>query len=66
MTTTTSPITSPSAHAHSGPSTARKIVAILVMLVGVVLIAMTFANNLFKVGPAFEDLITDFRPLLGQ
>jgi len=34
------------------------------MLVGVVLIGSTITNDLFKVGPAFEDLTDDFRPVL--
>lgn len=36
----------------------------LVVVVGIVLIASTFMNNLFEVGPAFEDMIEDFRPML--
>lgn len=40
--------------------------AILVMLAGAGLIAMTLINNLFAVGPAFENLIVDFRPALTQ
>ncbi|MBT8212513.1 MAG: hypothetical protein KJN71_05140 [Acidimicrobiia bacterium] len=38
--------------------------AALVILVGVVFIFSVFSNNLFEVGPAFEDLIDDFRPIL--
>jgi hypothetical protein len=34
------------------------------MLVGLALIGTTIVNNLFAVGPAFEDLIDDFRPVL--
>ena len=34
------------------------------MVAGVVLIASAFMNNLFEVGPAFEDMIDDFRPML--
>lgn len=44
----------------------RKISAGLVILVGVVFIAVTLINNLFSVGPAFEEMITDFRPLLSE
>lgn len=36
------------------------------MLVGAGLVAMTLVSNLFAVGPAFENLITDFRPALTQ
>ena len=36
------------------------------MLVGAGLVAMTLINNLFAVGPAFENLISDFRPALTQ
>ncbi|OIQ75257.1 hypothetical protein GALL_430750 [mine drainage metagenome] len=36
------------------------------MLAGAGLIAMTLINNLFAVGPAFENLIVDFRPALTQ
>ena len=36
------------------------------MLVGAGLVAMTLVANLFAVGPAFENLITDFRPALTQ
>lgn len=36
----------------------------LVTLVGVVLIVVAIARNLFAVGPAFESMIDDFRPWL--
>jgi len=36
------------------------------MLVGAGLVATTLISNLFSVGPAFENLITDFRPALTQ
>lgn len=36
------------------------------MLIGAGLIAITLISNLFAVGPAFENLITDFRPALTQ
>jgi hypothetical protein len=42
----------------------RKMASALVVVMGLVLIALTFANNLFKVGPSFESLMTDFRPHL--
>jgi len=44
----------------------RKISGGLVILVGVVFIVVTLVNNLFAVGPAFEEMITDFRPLLAE
>jgi len=44
----------------------RRIAAGLTMLVGVVLLVSTFANNLFKVGPDFEEMIDDFRPMLAE
>jgi len=43
---------------------ATRIPAVIVMLIGVVLIGSTLMNNLFKVGPAFEDLTKGFRPVL--
>lgn len=49
---------------RSGPL--NKTVAGLVMLIGAGLIAITLISNLFAVGPAFENLITDFRPALTQ
>lgn len=45
---------------------AQKIVAVLLVVVGAVLVGTTFANNLFKVGPAFESMMDDFRPMLTQ
>lgn len=48
------------------PSTTSKLPAVLVMLVGAALIVITLMSNLFAVGPAFENLITDFRPILTQ
>ena len=44
----------------------RKLSGGLVILVGVVFIVVTLINNLFAVGPAFEEMITDFRPLLAE
>lgn len=42
----------------------RRTVAAFIVVVGVVLVVTTFANNLFKVGPSFETMIDDFRPQL--
>ncbi len=44
----------------------RKVSGGLVILVGVVFIVVTLINNLFAVGPAFEEMISDFRPLLAE
>jgi Zn-dependent protease with chaperone function len=62
---------SPAAHhtpsgSRSGPPTIRKVASLLAIAAGVVLLASTFINNLFAVGPAFEDMIDDFRPVLTQ
>jgi hypothetical protein len=55
-----------SASTSGGPSVPRKIASIVVVAAGVVLLLSTFMNHLFSVGPAFESLIDDFRPLLTQ
>src|SRR5665647_1700429 len=55
--------------AESSPRTSgflSKVAAVLVMLIGVGLVATTLISNLFAVGPAFENLISDFRPALTQ
>jgi hypothetical protein len=44
----------------------RKIAAGVVVAVGLVFIAVTMINSLFTVGPAFEELIDDFRPALAD
>jgi hypothetical protein len=36
----------------------------IVIIVGVVFLVVTMVNNLFQVGPAFEEMIDDFRPIL--
>ncbi len=36
----------------------------VVVLVGLAFLTTTFTNDLFAVGPAFEEMIDDFRPLL--
>ena len=51
---------------HSPSGLLSKVAAVLVMLVGASLVAITLLSNLFGVGPAFEGLITDFRPALTQ
>jgi hypothetical protein len=52
--------------AKQGSSIARRIAAAVVLAVGVVFIVSTFANDLFKVGPDFEEMIDDFRPMLAE
>jgi len=47
-------------------STGQRIAGGVVLLVGVVFLVSTFVNNLFEVGPAFEEMIDDFRPLLAE
>ena len=51
---------------HMPVDAPRKTAAALVVLLGAAMLVMTFANNLFKVGPAFESLMDDFRPHLEQ
>jgi hypothetical protein len=66
MTTTASnppPATLP---APSKRNVASLVAATLLMLLGVGLVVVTVASHLFAVGPAFEHLITDFRPHLTQ
>ncbi len=66
MTTTVSKPGISTATPSSGNGLFSKVVASLVMLMGVGLVAMTLISNLFAVGPAFENLIVDFRPALTQ
>jgi len=42
----------------------RKISAGVVIVVGIVFLVVALMNNLFQVGPAFEEMIDDFRPIL--
>jgi len=61
--------TSTGTSAEPSPRTSgflSKVAAVLVMVVGAGLVALTLISNLFAVGPAFENLITDFRPALTQ
>jgi len=64
MSTMSSPLAAEPA--RRGPGLPRKVVSVLMIVVGLVFIALTLASNLFKVGPSFESLIDDFRPLLAQ
>ena len=66
MTTTASKPEISKATPFSGNGLFSKVVASLVMLIGVGLVTLTLINNLFAVGPAFEHLIVDFRPALTQ
>jgi hypothetical protein len=64
-------VTASSTEPSDGASQSRtglisKVAAVLVMVVGAGLVATTLISNLFAVGPAFENLITDFRPALTQ
>lgn len=60
-TATTAPTTS---KAFGSVSTPRKVSAGVVILIGIAFLVITMMNNLFEVGPAFEDMIDDFRPVL--
>ena len=64
MTTSSAGTSTDSSPRRSG--LLSKVAAVLVMLVGAGLVATTLISNLFAVGPAFENLITDFRPALTQ
>ncbi len=64
MTTTSTGTSTGSSRGRS--SFLSKVAAVLIMLVGAGLVATTLISNLFAVGPAFENLITDFRPALTQ
>lgn len=44
----------------------RRVAGGVVVVVGIILLITTFTNNLFKVGPAFEEMIDDFRPMLAE
>ena len=54
----------PQAGSTRRPGPVRMAAAVVIILVGVGFIAMTLINNLFAVGPAFEEMIDDFRPVL--
>ena len=64
MTASSTGTSAGSSPSRSGPMS--KVAALLVMLVGAGLVATTLISNLFAVGPAFENLIGDFRPALTQ
>ena len=66
MSATTSKTGTSIGSSHLQANLLSKLIAGLVMLVGAGLVAITLISNLFTVGPAFENLITDFRPALTQ
>jgi len=66
MTMTTSSTGTSAGSSPSRSGLVSRTAAVLVMLVGAGLVAVTLISNLFAVGPAFENLITDFRPALTQ
>ena len=63
---TTSSDAAPASGGFGSVGTSRKIAAGVVVLVGVVFIILILVNNLFAVGPAFEEMIDDFRPVLQE
>lgn len=44
----------------------RRFLAGMVIMVGVIVFGVTMARNLFAVGPAFEEMIDDFRPWIAD
>jgi hypothetical protein len=63
---TTSSTGTSASSSPGGSGLLSKVTAVLIMVVGAGLVALTLISNLFAVGPAFENLITDFRPALTQ
>lgn len=45
-------------------STPRKVCGAIGIVVGIAFLVITIMNSLFEVGPAFEEMIDDFRPVL--
>jgi ABC-type multidrug transport system fused ATPase/permease subunit len=66
MSTDTTAGASRAPESTKGVGKARRVAGVVVVLVGVVFLVTTFVNNLFEVGPAFEEMIDDFRPLLEE
>jgi hypothetical protein len=60
---TTASVTTPSTKFGS-VSVPRKVSAGVVIVIGIAFLVITATNNLFQVGPAFEEMIDDFRPVL--
>ena len=44
----------------------RRVAAGVIVVIGILLVGVVFAKNLFAVGPAFEEMIDDFRPWLSD
>lgn len=61
MTTASAATTSTKFGSVSVP---RKVSAGVVIVIGIAFLVITAMNNLFEVGPAFEEMIDDFRPVL--
>jgi hypothetical protein len=60
-TATAAPTTST---AFGSVSIPRKVSGGVVIIIGVAFLLITMMNNLFQVGPAFEEMIDDFRPVI--
>ena len=53
-------------HSFGSVSMSLKITGAIAVIAGVVFLASAMVNNLFEVGPAFEEMIDDFRPILTE
>lgn len=47
-------------------SWARRVAGSIIAVLGLVLLVSVVVNNLFRVGPDFEELVDDFRPMLAE
>ena len=50
--------------AFGSVSIPRKVSGGIVTIIGIAFLVITMMNNLFQVGPAFEEMIDDFRPVI--
>jgi hypothetical protein len=50
--------------AFGSVSIPRKVSGGVVIIIGIAFLVITMMNNLFQVGPAFEEMIDDFRPAI--
>lgn len=50
--------------AFGSVSIPRKVSGGIVIIIGIAFLVITMMNNLFQVGPAFEEMIDDFRPVI--
>lgn len=66
MTTTLVQPTTLPVPARRGSLPVRRIAAVVVVAIGLALVVATFASNLYKVGPSFENLTDGFRPIMTQ